>query len=369
MARPTSGNSRSLKQVMNRAIRTGQAPRRAIARPRLVAADVLVARTSARSDSRSPATSPCARAWTRTLPSAVASTGPATTGSPQASAVSWQSSSFRAPPPTRWTTSTGSPGQPGSVPDRPREGRGEAVQDAADEPGRPVRLGWSAGAQARGDPRRHVARGEERRLVRIERQAARRQRGRRAEQRREVSGVPSRSQVAERLLEQPQAHDVAQVADPAVDAALVREVRRAARLGQHRGVELHADERPGPARDVGERPSVGRHGDDRRGGVVRPDQRHERARRQSRSRAARRAGAGRDVARRRRAAASSVAGRPSAADQLRSHVRRWRRAARSSRRSSARRRAPGEPVGEQVGISSIVRAAAKLGRAAHAASW
>src|SRR6185437_1744813 len=45
-----------------------------------------VARTSARSASRSPLTRPRARAWTRTLPTAVASTGPAMTGRPQASA-------------------------------------------------------------------------------------------------------------------------------------------------------------------------------------------------------------------------------------------------------------------------------------------
>src|SRR5262249_7169593 len=64
-----------------------------------------LARTIARRSDRlhgSPAT---ARAWTSTLPIAVASTGPATTGSPQASAVAWQSSSLRAPPPNRCTTS------------------------------------------------------------------------------------------------------------------------------------------------------------------------------------------------------------------------------------------------------------------------
>ncbi len=62
-----------------------------------------------------------------------------------------------------------------------------------------------------------------------------------------------------RLLQQPQAHHVAQVADRAVDAALVGEVRRAAGLGQDRRVELDADQRPGPAGDVGEagRPSAG----------------------------------------------------------------------------------------------------------------
>lgn len=44
--------------------------------------------TSARRSSRPPDTAPRARAWTRTLPSAVASAGPASTGRPQASAVS-----------------------------------------------------------------------------------------------------------------------------------------------------------------------------------------------------------------------------------------------------------------------------------------
>src|ERR1035437_4146786 len=47
---------------------------------------------------RSPRISPRARACTRTLPSAVASTGPAMTGRPQASAVSWHRSSLRLPP-------------------------------------------------------------------------------------------------------------------------------------------------------------------------------------------------------------------------------------------------------------------------------
>ncbi len=58
--------------------------------------------------------------------------------------------------------------------------------------------------------------------------------------------------LAQGLLQQPQAHHVAQVADGAVDAALVGEVGPPAGLGQHRRVELDADQGPGAAGDVGE---------------------------------------------------------------------------------------------------------------------
>ena len=50
-----------------------------------------------------------ARACTSPLPSAAASAGPASTGTPRASAVSWQSRAFCEPPPTRCTTSTSRP--------------------------------------------------------------------------------------------------------------------------------------------------------------------------------------------------------------------------------------------------------------------
>ena len=46
---------------------------------------------------------------------------------------------------------------------------------------------------------------------------------------------------------------------------------RAARLGEHRGVELHADERPGARGDVCRAGGVHRHGSDGRGRVVRAD--------------------------------------------------------------------------------------------------
>ena len=100
-----------------------------------IGGEACVARIRARRTSRSPSIQPCDRACTSTLPSAVASTGPAMTGRPQASAVSWHSSAFRAPPPTRWTTSIVAPRQPRRVLDRSRERGGEAVDDAADQLG------------------------------------------------------------------------------------------------------------------------------------------------------------------------------------------------------------------------------------------
>src|SRR5690606_7290128 len=81
-------------------------------------------------------------------------------------------------------------------------------------------------------------------------------------------GVAPRPQ---RLLQQPEPHHVAQVADLPVDAALVGEVGPAALLGQDGGVQLDPDERPGAAGDVGE--PLGRRGDggDGGGGVVGAD--------------------------------------------------------------------------------------------------
>ena len=79
---------------------------------------------------------------------------------------------------------------------------------------------------------------------------------------------------AHRLLQHPQAHDVAQVADGPVDAGLVGEVGPAARLGEHRRVELEADQGPRPARDVREVRCGRGHGHDRGRGVVRADRPH-----------------------------------------------------------------------------------------------
>ena len=131
------------------------------------------------------------------------------------------------------------------------------------------------------DPARHVARRQEHRLVRVDDRAAGRQRRRERQQPPQLLGLAGPLPRPERLLEQPQAHDVAQVADPAVDAGLVREVRRAALLAEHRRPQLDADERPRPARDVGEARPAGRDRDDRRRGVVRADVGHGRPRREA----------------------------------------------------------------------------------------
>ena len=165
------------------------------------------------------------------------------------------------------------------------------------------------------------------------------------------SGAPGPSVAprAQGLLEQPQAHHVAQVADRAVDAALVGEVRRAAaRLGQHRRVELDADQRPGAAGDVRDGSSLGGHADHRGRGVVGADRDHghvgaEAGRRDARQQ---RADHGR---RRSRSGGRMPGGTPSrsASSAAHSPVR-----TSSSPVVEALVRSappPGQPVGEQVG--------------------
>ena len=146
--------------------------------------------------------------------------------------------------------------QAGGVVDGAGVRRGEAVEDAAHERGRPagaagrprrrhaaIRAGMSPGARNDGSsgsntgpPARQRGGGLEQRLERLRR----------------ARPLPR----PQRLLEQPQAGDVAEEPDRAVDPALVGEVRAPARLGEDRRGRLDADERPRPARDVGER--VGR---------------------------------------------------------------------------------------------------------------
>ena len=102
-----------------------------------------------------------------------------------------------------------------------------------------IRAGMSPGGRKRGSS--GVDHGREGRHL-----------GRGGQQVGQVGGQAGGRPRALALLQQPQAHDVAQVADRAVDAELVGEVGRAAVLGEHRLLELHADQRPGAAGDVGE---------------------------------------------------------------------------------------------------------------------
>ena len=76
------------------------------------------------------------------------------------------------------------------------------------------------------------------------------------------------------LLQQPQAHHVAQVPDRAVDARFVAEVGGPAGLGEHRLIQLHPDQGPRAAGDVGEVAARGRHGDHGGRGVMRADRDH-----------------------------------------------------------------------------------------------
>ena len=88
-----------------------------------------------------------------------------------------------------------------------------------------------------GDPGRHVARREERVGVGVEERDVGRRRGGEPVQLGEA-GVPD----ARALLLEPQAHDVLEQPDRAVDAALVREVRRARVVAQDRLGQLQAEQ-------------------------------------------------------------------------------------------------------------------------------
>ena len=83
----------------------------------------------------------------------------------------------------------------------------------------------------------------------------------------EVAALP----LAQALLEEPQPADVAEEPGAAVDAELVGEVGEPGGLGEDRGVELEADERPRATGDVGEPLGGRRDADDRRRGVVGAD--------------------------------------------------------------------------------------------------
>ena len=117
--------------------------------------------------------SPAARAWTSTLPSAVASTGPASTAPAETSAVSWQSSALRAPPPITWIVATSRPVTCLEPLEHQPVLAGQRDEDAAHELARSTPAAAARRARTPGDPRRHVAR----------RAGSRRRRGRTAARR------------------------------------------------------------------------------------------------------------------------------------------------------------------------------------------
>ena len=193
--------------------------------------------------SASEPSSPAARAWTSTLPSAVASTAPTTTSRPVTSAVSRHSSSLRTPPPIAWTHVIVAPGDGLEPLEHEAVLARERDEDRARGLAAVARLALAG--RARRPPRSAPA--------------CRRARGTPSSSGSNSgtsSGAASASawtlrerQVpcARALLLEPQAHDVLEQPDRAVDAALVRQVRRARGVGQHGLRQLDAEQAPGAA--------------------------------------------------------------------------------------------------------------------------
>ena len=130
-----------------------------------------------------------------------------------------------------------------------RERDVDRAHDLAARRARPVDLG---------DQRRHVAAAQEALVVDVEDLAG--GVARLALQRREVR-VPD----ARALLLEPQAHDVLEQPDRAVDAALVGQLG----IGEHRARQLEAEQRPRAGREHGVVLGAQRRGDVGRSGVVR----------------------------------------------------------------------------------------------------
>ena len=128
----------------------------------------------------------------------------------------------------------------------------------------------------RADPGRHVPRRQELRCVDVDHRPAGLELRRFGQQGLLVRRLSRFAPGPQRLLQQPEAAHVAEVADPAVHPALVGEVGGPARLGEDRLVQLDPDQGPGAGRDVRERIVRGRHPDHRGCGVVRPHRDHGR---------------------------------------------------------------------------------------------
>lgn len=127
------------------------------------------------------------------------------------------------------------------------KGRSDRLHDRPDEHRAIGRDFDAAGAQQRRDPGGHVAGIAQRRMIRIEQRHLVRHRGGAVEQgrqvdRRAVLGFPR----PHALAEQPEAGDVVQESDAAVDAELVGEVRLACGIRQHRLIEFQTDQPPVP---------------------------------------------------------------------------------------------------------------------------
>ena len=242
----------------------------------------------ARASRRGPGRStPRVRAWTSTLPSAEASTGPASTGTPQASAVSWQSRALREPPPTTCTHLDVAPGDRGRLAEVATVGQHEAVEDAA---GRP-RPGSRAPAPPPRGPGSRPARascrpelpGGSRRgsLMSTTVRSGSAAGGAGSTPARSAPGTPASAQ-APRDSESTQSPItfLRNRMVPSTPPSLVKSAGRAASVSTGSSSSRPTSDQV-PEERYADRLAVGGHGDDRRGGVVGPDRDHRHVRRQS----------------------------------------------------------------------------------------
>ena len=152
---------------------------------------------------------------------------------------------------------------------RLRVPEGQALQDAAgDGPGLD-RLSLSGAGAELADPLRHVPRGREAAVVRVDERAQGRGLGRERDELVEPVVAAFLRPGPAALVQEPEAGDVAEQAGRPGDATFVGQVRGEGPVVDQRRVELQADERPRAGADVGGARLPEGNGGDRRGGVVR----------------------------------------------------------------------------------------------------
>ena len=167
-------------------------------------------------------------------------------GRPLASAVSWHRSSLRLPPPTTWIVAdvAGRRGRPAFA---------TAAANAAARLSRMQRT-TAAGSTGGGSPARSTSAAiragmspggsSEASLGSMTGPPAGQRAGRGEQRGQRPAATPGALPGPDRLLEQPQAHHVAQEADPSVDAHLVREVGEPARRRSRIGASSSRPTRP-----------------------------------------------------------------------------------------------------------------------------
>ena len=233
------------------------------------------ARTTSRASS-SDASSPSAIACTSEVPDERSPPpGPASTGRPAASAVHRQSSSFRAPPPTTWSSVGASPVDLAKQIHDYRVLEREALEDAAGDGARLLGRGLAVSAQklaryapaCRPGPTKRASSGS---MSERSGGAASASATSSSNERSRPSELPS---VRRHSCSSQSPVTLRSRRKVPADAALVRQVGGEGLVVDQRLVELEADERPRAGADVGRVGLAERHGGDGRAGVVRRDAR------------------------------------------------------------------------------------------------